>query len=108
MALMAYHSGLSSTSDYAEWVAYQVKTFALAIADLGTETSLVIGIPTFDAEPPGHDPLVENVSSAVQGIDLGVEQAGDAARYIQGVAIYAGWETTPEEWAAYQQAWADR
>ena len=108
MAVMAYQSGLSSADDYVQWVAYQVKTFALAIADLGTETSLIIGIPTFDADPPGHDPLVENVNSAVQGVEMGIEQAGDAARYVQGVALYADFTTTPEEWAAYQQAWADR
>ncbi len=108
MAVMAYQSGLSSADDYAQWVAYQVKTFALAIADLGTETSLVIGIPTFDAEPPGHDPLVENVGSAVRGVELGLEQSGDAARYVEGVAMYADWTTTPDEWAQYQQLWADR
>lgn len=108
MAVMAYQSGLSSADDYAQWVAYQVRTFALAIADLGTQTSLIIGIPTFDAEPPGHDPLVENITSAVRGIDLGLTQAGDAASYVQGVSVYADFTTSEDEWASYQREWADR
>ncbi len=107
MAVMAYQSGLSSAGDYTQWVAYQVRAFAQAIADLNISTGLIIGIPTFDAEPPGHDPLVENIATAVQGINLGLEQAGDAARYVEGVAVYADWTTTDDEWAVYQQMWAN-
>ncbi len=107
MAVMAYHSGLSSTADYTQWVAYQVKTFADAFAELklDTNTDLVIGIPTFDAEPPGHDPLVENVNSAVEGVKLGLQQAGDAARYVRGLAIYGWWTTDDAEWNDFQTAW---
>ncbi|MEP7291430.1 MAG: hypothetical protein ABI835_06580 [Chloroflexota bacterium] len=107
MAVMAYHSGLTSPSDYSQWVAYQVKTFAQAVNELNIETSLIIGVPTFDAELPGHDPLVENVNSAVQGVEMGLQQAGDAARHVDGIALYAEWETDDTEWAAYQQLWAD-
>jgi hypothetical protein len=105
MAVMAYLSSLSSPADYSQWVAYQVKAYALAIAELNTDTSLLIGIPTFDAEPPGHDPAVENIASAVEGVRLGLEQAGDAARYVKGLAIYAEWTTDPTEWANFQTVW---
>lgn len=107
MAVMAYQSGLSTPADYAQWVAYQVRAFAQAVAELNIETGLLIGIPTFDAEPPGHDPFVENINSAVQGIRLGLQQAGDAARFVEGVAVYADWTTTDDEWSEYQQFWAD-
>ncbi len=107
MAVMAYHSGLSSTADYAQWVAYQVKTFADAVAELDTSTDLIIGIPTFDAEPPGHDPLVENVTSAVEGVKLGLQEAGDAASYVRGLAIYGWWTTDDAEWQDFQTAWLD-
>ncbi len=105
MAVMAYNSSLSSTSDYAQWVAYQVKTFAITIAELSTSTDLVIGIPTFGAAPPGHDPAVENINSAVEGVKEGLQQAGDAARYVSGLAIYAEWETDDTEWSDFQTAW---
>lgn len=107
LAVMAYQSSLTSTSDYAQWVAYQVQSYAQAVAELGldTETDLFIGIPTFDAEPPGHDPAVENIDSAVQGVELGLQQAGDAARYVKGLAIYADWTTDDAEWADFLSAW---
>lgn len=107
MAVMAYSSGLSTTDDYAQWVAYQVEVFARAVAELGTDTRVMIGVPTYDAEPPGHDPLVENIDSAVAGVKLGLTRAGEAAEYVGGLAIYAGWTTEAEEWSAFRQSWVD-
>jgi len=105
IALMAYNSGLSSPADYAEWMAYQVQTFAEAVAALGGGTELLIGIPTYEAELPGHDPLVENVQSAVQGIVSGLELAGEAAPVVRGLAIYAEWTTDEAEWLDFTNAW---
>jgi hypothetical protein len=108
MVVMVYNSTLATPADYSQWVAYQLKSFALAVAELNTPTDLLIGIPTYDAEPPenpAHDPLVENVDSAVAGVRMGIEQAGDAARYFKGLAIYAEWTTDDAEWADFKQTW---
>lgn len=105
MVVMVYNSTLPTSSDYSLWVAYQLQSFARAVAELNTETTVVIGIPTYEAEPPGHDPLIENVDSAVAGVRLGLQQAGDAARYFKGLAIYAYWTTDDTEWADFKRAW---
>lgn len=111
LAVMAYNSGLSRAADYSEWVAYQVETYAAAVAALdtgaGAGAHVMVGIPTYEAEPPGHDPLVENIASAAQGVRLGLQQAGDDARYVQGVAIYAAWETDASEWLQFRQSWVN-
>lgn len=106
--VMAYNSGLSVPSDYTIWTAYQVQTFAEAIAELGTGaigTEIVIGIPTYGAELPGHDPVVENVITAVEGIKLAVERSDDAADFVRGIALYAGWETDDQEWTDFMNSW---
>ncbi len=108
MAVMAYSSGLSDPDDYAQWTAYQVKAFAQALEPLGEGTTIMIGIPTYDAEPPGHDPEVENVGSATRGIIDGLRQAGPAARHVRGAAIYADWTTDDDEWAQFKQDWVSR
>jgi hypothetical protein len=108
MALMAYNSGLSDAADYSVWVAYQVAAYARALAALGAGTDLIVGIPTYDAEPPGHDPAVENVRSAVAGIVQGMADAGDAAAVVRGTALYAGWTTDEAEWGDYLAAWVSR
>lgn len=106
VVLMAYNSGLASAADYTLWMAYQVQAYARAINSLRVETDLLIGVPTYDAEPPGHDPEVENIPSAVAGIRSGLTAAGEAAQLVRGLAIYAGWTTDDAEWLAFQQAWA--
>jgi hypothetical protein len=104
MAVMAYNSGLSSPEDYSQWMAYQVRAYAEAISEIGEGTELIIGIPTYEAEPPGHDPLVENVESALRGISEALAESGEAATYVQGVAIFAEWTTDDTEWQQFA-AW---
>jgi hypothetical protein len=107
LAIMSYNSGLSSPADYTQWMAYQVRAYAQALDALGVDldTELLIGIPTYDAELPGHDPAVESVPAAADGIRLGIQQAGESARYVRGAAIYAGWTTDDTEWAQYEGSW---
>ena len=113
LAVMAYNSGLNTESgfveeDYSVWVAYQVNTFAESVGELGVNTRVMIGIPTYEAEPPGHDPLVENVASAIQGVRLGLAEAGERASVITGVAVYAGWTTDDVEWIQFRNLWLNR
>jgi hypothetical protein len=105
IAIMAYNSGLSAAEDYSAWVAYQVQAFASAVAGLGVLTDIVVGIPTYDAEPPGHDPLVENIQSAARGIRAGMETLGEDAVYVRGTALYAEWTTDEVEWLDYLRSW---
>lgn len=108
MVVMAYNSGLSAPADYTIWTAYQVRTFADAISGLGAGTSVVVGIPTYDSELPGHDTTVENVESALSGVKDGLQQAGDAASFVKGVAVYADWTTDAAEWAQFETHWLRR
>ncbi len=102
MAVMGYNSGLTAAEDYETWMAYQVQTYAEAVSALGQGTVLLIGIPTYDAALPGHDPEVENVVTALNGLRAGLAAAGPAAAWVQGAAIYADWETDPAEWEQFQ------
>lgn len=108
LAVMAYNSGLSDPGDYTRWMAYQVEAFGRAVAEMGIGTEIVIGIPTYDAEPPGHDPLVENVASASAGVIAGLEALGDEAFPVRGTALYAGWTTDDVEWLEYLRSWVQR
>lgn len=109
LALMAYNSGLADPNDYADWVAYQVATYANTVSELdagaGAGVQIMIGIPTYDSELPGHDALVENIPSAIRGVRAGVTQAGENARYISGLSLYAEWATDDVEWAQFNLNW---
>ncbi|MFZ4826569.1 MAG: hypothetical protein ACOYLB_04380 [Phototrophicaceae bacterium] len=107
MLVMAYHSGLVSSTDYSTWVAYQVRAYAEAVAELGIETTVKVGIPTYPAELPAHDPAVENVETALIGIKQGLAEADTLASSISGVTIYAEWTTDESEWELFHQLWAN-
>jgi hypothetical protein len=105
MLLMAYQSGLTRADDYSVWVAYQVQSYARALDDLGTGVGLWIGVPTYEAELPAHDPDVENIKTAIDGIRSGMIQAGEAASVVRGLTIYAEWTTDNAEWSMFQTNW---
>ncbi|MFN8531832.1 MAG: glycosyl hydrolase family 18 protein [Anaerolineae bacterium] len=108
LVVMGYNSGLTTATDYTQWMAYQVATYAETIDALSAGTQVLIGIPTYDAEPPGHDPQVENVITAIEGVKQGLQEAGDAKSTVRGVALYAGWETDEQEWTDFMDTWVRR
>jgi hypothetical protein len=110
IVVMGYNSGLSRPDDYSRWLAYQVKAFAEAVGELDTgdgTTQLVIGIPSYASELPGHDTNAENIPTALRGVQTGLNQAEDFSRFVQGVAIYAEWETDETEWEQFKETWID-
>ncbi len=107
MLIMSYQSGLQRAADYSAWVAYQTKAYAEAAATVDVGTEVLIGVPTYPAEPPGHDPAVENVQSAIVGLRSGLLQAGEAADVVRGTVIYAEWTTDADEWSAFYNNWID-
>ncbi len=108
LAIMAYNSGLRSPADYQTWMAYQVTRFVSALAPLDVETSLIVGIPTYDAELPGHDPQAESLPAAIGGIIAGLTQAGAEADRVRGLGLYAYWSTDAFEWNTYHELWLER
>jgi hypothetical protein len=104
MVVAAYNTGFTDAADYARWMAYQVETYAIALAELQASTELLIGVPAYNAAPL-HDPLVENVESAVTGIQAGMQAAGEAGARITGIALYAEWEATERDWSQFRAMW---
>lgn len=105
--VMAYNSSLTAPSDYVEWVAYQTQSYAEAVAELEGGADVLIGIPTYDDQGQIHFATVENIPSAVEGVLRGKQRAGESAIAINGVAIYAEWTTTDDEWRLFNQFWQD-
>ncbi len=104
VALMSYNSLLASPADYEKWMAYQVEAFSAALAGLEAPVALVVGVPTY-AEAPGHDEWAESLRAALNGVRDGVERAGEDARVVAGVGLYAFWDTDAVEWLLYREMW---
>jgi hypothetical protein len=107
IAIMAFYSNLTSADDYSQWTAYQIGSYIAAIEALGADmpTALIIAMPTLDADPRGHDPEVENITSAAAGIRLAQSSAGELSSFVRGAGIYADYTTDEQEWAEFGSAW---
>ena len=66
---------------------------------------ILIGIPSYDRVSLLFDPVVENVVSASLGIRAALEEMPKIPKSFKGVAIYANWTTSPEEWKEFQSNW---
>jgi hypothetical protein len=96
LVLMAYDSGLFFPSDYREWLAYQVRQSAEALA--GIDTHFLIGLPASEEWTPSHQVPAEYLANALYGLSVGLNQT-DYPHIIDGIAIYPHWEISDDEWA---------
>lgn len=108
IVVQAYNSYLTDPDDYSRWIAYQVETYADAIGELDTFTRVTIGVPTYANFLPAHDERIENIPAAVQGVKQGLDAIGELEWVIDGVAIYAEWDTDTIEWEQFQSNWVRR
>jgi hypothetical protein len=104
IVVMAHASGLDDPAKYETWVAYQVESYADALAELDRPADLVVALPTYDAAPD-HDPAVEDVRSACSGVKDGIKRAGAAGKLVRGVGLYEYKTTDSLEWALYEEDW---
>ena len=65
-----------------------------------------MGVPAYSDDEPWHDPAVETVDEAIRGVQAGLE--GGAPSNFRGIALYASWTTSEEEWAYVDRLWHGR
>ncbi|MFI6155258.1 glycoside hydrolase family 18 protein [Kitasatospora sp. NPDC051170] len=103
IAVMSYDTSMPTQPLYGGYVAQQTE-MALAATPPGVD--LLMGLPFFWADQPGHDGDAETVTAAVRGVRLGLGRE-DLSRRRFGVALYVDFASTPEHWAAYRRGWVD-
>jgi hypothetical protein len=104
IVVMAHASGLDDPAKYESWVAYQVESYADALAELDRPADLIVALPTYDAAPE-HDPAVEDVQSACRGVKAAIRRAGKAGELVKGVGLYEYKTTDSLEWVLYAENW---
>ena len=74
------------------------------VATWTDHAELVLGVPAYEDAGVGyHDPRVENLDSALRGVNAALADLGPRARRVSGVAVYADWTTSPDEWALFRR-----
>lgn len=103
IAVMIYDSAMPFAALYRHWSRFQVVEISQAVN--GTGVDLFFGIPTSEEKTLTHWPMAENITSGLQGIIDGLNDAEACSSAVTGVAIYPYWETDEAEWSIYQRLW---
>lgn len=106
VVLLMYQSYRQDTLDYINWVAYHVETY---INLLGGDTRILVSIPNYGGPSAAHNPSVETMSAALDGVILGVSRlAEDDKSLLTGVAIFSDEELDQSQWNLYRETWLRR
>jgi hypothetical protein len=100
VAIMAYDTELPADWLVGRHFAWQAKHVTELIGDQAT---VFIGVPTYTQGQPF--PWAENLRSAIRGTRRGLDRLDHQPAHPVGLAIFAEWTTTPDEWALYQATW---
>ncbi|MGK4579885.1 hypothetical protein [Kitasatospora sp. HPMI-4] len=99
IAVMSYDTGMPLRSLYGGYVAQQT---SLALEATPPGVDLLMGLPAYWDDSFGHRGSAETVAAAVRGARLAL---GRSTRQTFGLALYADFSATPEDWAAYRHGW---
>jgi hypothetical protein len=102
VAIMTYDTGLPTGWLYGDHVAWQTERIVELIGD---DVTVFLGVPTHEDESLRFHSWAENIDSGVRGVRRGLDSVDDARSRNVGVAIFAEWTTTQDEWDAYAEAW---
>jgi hypothetical protein len=101
-AVMMYDTAMPSDWLFGTLVWWETRLLLDLVDD---QTTLFMGVPSYDEGLWNFDPAAENMVSGLRGIRMAIAD-GDPARMTNfGVAVYARWTTDSGEWAAYRRLW---
>jgi hypothetical protein len=105
VAIMTYDSGLPVDWLFGAHMAWQTEWVVDAI---GEEVTVFMGIPTYEEGSAGKFfSWAENINSGVRGVRKGLDRLPDSETRDVGIAIFAEWTTTDDEWDAYASSWLE-
>jgi hypothetical protein len=107
LVVMTYDTGLPFANLYIKYAAWQTQQ-ALDAIRAHPECELLLGVPTYEELSWNHYPRAENAGSGLQGATEGLREMrrnGILPSNVRGVALFAEWTTSPQEWEIYEQFW---
>lgn len=106
MVIRAHHSYRDDPLEYIQWVAYQVASYNDALSTLDTGAEILVSIPNYTRDLPAHNPQIESIAAALDGVNLGIESLGpDATLFLRGVALFTDTVPTDADWTIFREKW---
>lgn len=106
IVITAYQSYRDNPVDYIEWVSYHVETYTRLLAELEeASTQIFVSIPNYQANSDAHNPNIETIPAALDGVNVGIEASEENGFLIAGVAIYTDEPLTVSDWSIFRSKW---
>lgn len=106
VVLLMYQSYRQEHLDYVNWVAHHVETY---VNLLETDTDVVVSIPNYGNASSAHNPEIETMAAALDGVNEGLRRLDEAQRpLLTGVAIYSDRPLDNADWNAFRERWLMR
>jgi hypothetical protein len=104
VVVMAYDTGLPTSSLYRRYVSYAASAVTSALVESRSRARILVGIPTYDETGLMHRGHVETPENAILGVVSGLRGLGAGGTF-EGVALYAEWTTDAADWSVYERLW---
>ncbi len=106
VVVMAYDTAIPLAKVYSWFVREQTVRMTQLAAESGNPNARVlIGLPTYDYHRLTHDPSAENLQNGLPGVLAALQDSRTRRDFFAGIAIYAHWVTSDDEWQDYRRRW---
>lgn len=106
VVLLMYQSYRQKPLDYLNWVAYHVETY---IKEMEDETDVLVSIPDYSGSSSAHNPSIETMSRALDGVSRGLRRLDEDKRpLLTGIAIYSDEQLSQSDWDVFRESWLER
>ena len=70
------------------------------------DIDILISVPNYDGQSPAHDPAIESLAGALDGVRRGMNDLDETLQpRLQGVAIFSDNALNTADWQLYRQKW---
>jgi hypothetical protein len=104
VVIMAYDTALPTPTLYRRYVAYAASAITSTLRDRHSRARVLMGVPTYAETGLMHRVGVETPENALVGVVTGLRGLGGGGTF-EGVALYAEWTTSAEDWSVYERIW---
>lgn len=105
VCVMCYDSGIYLPRAYVWLVRQQAARATRAVANVGDDCQVVLGLPTYEAGGASHHPRAESLRLGIKGVREGMADPRAEQACFAGVALFADYTTSADEWDEYEQLW---
>jgi spore germination protein YaaH len=107
IAVMCYDSFFYLPRGYVWLIGQQGHHVLKAVAEANPRCKVLLGVPTYDEGTAGHGHQSETVTMALKGVREGLARPRVRVEAFEGIAPFAEYTTTEDEWRVYETWWLD-